>query len=85
MSHTDPTTGYRLWARIEHRGPDEFAVVVSAVPENGDSSLVRVLHELVPSREEAVALAKGMLQKMGEIVRRNEGHVIDVETDGLLD
>jgi len=81
MSHTDPVTGYHLSARIEHRGPDEFAVFVSAVPENGDSSLVKVLHELVPSREEAVALAKGMLQKMGEIVRRNEGRVIKIETD----
>jgi hypothetical protein len=30
-----------------------------------------------------VALARGMLQKMEEIVRRNEGRVINVETEGI--
>jgi hypothetical protein len=50
---------------------------------NGDSSLVRVLSEIAPSHEAAVALARGMLQKMEEIVRRNEGRVINVETEGI--
>jgi hypothetical protein len=83
MKKTDPVTDYRLRARIEHSGPNEFDVVVSAIPENGDSSLVRVLGEIAPSHEVAVALATGMLQKMEEIVRRNEGRVINVEREDL--
>lgn len=83
MSAIDPVTDYHLWARIEHSGPNEFDVVVSAIPENGDSSLVKVLSEIVLSHEAAVALATGMLHKMGEIVRRNEGRVINVETEGI--
>jgi hypothetical protein len=83
MSQTDPVTDYRIWARIEHSGPNEFDVVVSAIPENGDSSLVQALSQIVPSQEAAVALARGMLQKMEEIVRRNEGRVISVQTEGI--
>ena len=45
MNPEDPVTAYRIWARIEHSGPSEFVAIATAIPENGDPSLVRVLNE----------------------------------------
>jgi hypothetical protein len=50
MNPIDPLTPYRLWGRIEHSGPNEFVAIVTATPENGDPSLVRVLSDIMPSR-----------------------------------
>lgn len=82
MTPSDPATPYRLSARIEQSAPAEFDVVVTAMPENGDPSLVQTLADTRSSRDDAIALARGMLQKMGDIVRNNEGRVIDVKMAG---
>ena len=83
VSAIDPVTDYRLWARIEHSGPNEFTAMVTAVPENGDPSLVQTLVEIRSSREAAVELARAMLHRMGGIVRRSEGSVAAVEAEGI--
>ena len=83
MPSSDPLTAFRLWARIEHSGPNEFLAIVTAVPENGDPALVRVLRKTVTSRESAQAAARRLLKEMGRIVRDNEGRITDVETDGI--
>ena len=83
MTPPDSLSAYRIWGRIEHTGPNEFAVIISAVPENGDPSLVRVLDQMATSRMEAEECAARLLKKMGQIVRDSEGRVTDIETDGF--
>jgi hypothetical protein len=76
-------TDFRIWARIEHVGPNEFLAIVTVVPENGDPSEVRTLGQLLPSLDAAQGAAKRLLAKMGGIVVRNEGRVTDIESDGI--
>ena len=79
----DKPSPYRIWGRIEHTGPGEFAVIVSAIPENGDPSLVRVLDEIASSRKHAEECATRLVKKIGKIVMDSEGCVTDIETDGF--
>ena len=81
--NSDAPTPFRLWGRIEHIGPQEFAVIVTAMPENADPALVQVLNAIATSRDEATVLGKALLVKMGEIVRNREGRVTDIEIDGF--
>ena len=83
MQPRDGKTGFRIWGRVEHAGPNEFVAVVTAIPENGDPSGVQTLAEILPSLQAAQATAKRLVSRMGEIVVSNGGRISDIETDGL--
>ena len=83
MNPEDPVTAYRIWARIEHSGPSEFVAIATAIPENGDPSLVRVLNESATSREIARERARRLVKEMARIVHDNEGRVTNVDMGGI--
>ena len=75
--------GFRIWGRVEHVGPNEFFVVATAVPENGDPADVHTLTEIHASPESARHALEVVVIRVGAIIHRIGGTVCDVETGGL--
>jgi hypothetical protein len=77
---TTPGEGavFRIWARIEHIGPNEFFVIASAVPKriNGRAT---VLTQRAPSRDEADRQKARLLFEVAKAVRARGDRVVDTE------
>jgi hypothetical protein len=74
---------FRIWGRIEHLGPREFIVIVSAVPDPPTPAPDRVDVETqtVSSRAAAVEACADLVLQMGKLVRERGDRVVDVEAD----
>lgn len=72
---------FRIWGRTEHVGPQQFFVVVSAVPDPpvAPSPGVEVDRIMVASRSEANQARDDMMRRMGGLVRARGDRVVDVE------
>jgi hypothetical protein len=60
-------TDFRIWGRIEHIGPQQFFVIVSAVPDPPHAALagVNVDSQTVASRAEATDARAELMRAMG--------------------
>lgn len=83
MQPPDEKTSFRIRARVEQVGPTDFVVTARAIPDNGDLSRMQTLTETLGSLHAARERAKGLVDRMREIVAMNGGRVTDVETAGL--
>lgn len=74
-----------VWGRIEPIGALGYFVIVSELPRNfpRNASDTAVETGTVDSREEAVALRDGLMQRAGEKIRARGDRVVDVEEDGV--
>ena len=74
---------FRIWGRIEHIGPQQFFVVVSAVPDLPQSGLIGVDLEsqTLSSRAEATDARAVLMRAMGERIRARGDRVVDVEEE----
>lgn len=71
---------YLIWGRIEHIAPQQFAVIVSAITEDGRDT-AGVIVRLKESREDARQEVAALAVEMGARVRELGGVVQDVEID----
>lgn len=71
---------FRIWGTIHQVVPREFAVTVSAVPDDPASGQGAVVEAItVSSRELAVEACADLVLRMGKLVRERGDRVVDVE------
>ena len=81
METNDERSGFRIRGRVERIGPEEFAAIATALPDNGDPSGVQTLTEILASLHVAQDAVRSLVKRMCAIVAANGGRITDIETD----
>jgi hypothetical protein len=79
----EESTSFRIRARVEEVGPEEYVAIARAIPDNGDSSRIQSLTRTASSRNDAREAVIGLVARLRTIVAANGGRVTDIETAGL--
>ncbi len=71
---------FRIWATIHQTAPSEFAVTVSAMPDDPNSlERPRVILRIAATREIAEAIQRELSLKMGAALRAGGNRIVDLE------
>jgi hypothetical protein len=72
---------FRIWGRVEHVGPHQFFVIVSAVPNAPalENSRTEVERAMAASRHEADQIRNDIMRRMGGTITARGDCVVDVE------